>query len=412
MRPSLRVFCLSVAFVAACFPDPNKLRFDAGAPNPGLGGVGGGQANLDASLPGAADGAVTQPGRGGAGGTVAGTGGAAGGTGGAAGDAGGPRVDAMPDAPGPSAMEACNAYADATVDMMNRCAPLLVQLLYGTQATAQQRLRLLCRFLDVPGVNFPKRPIGPCLQALRVFSCADWFDNRTPIECQAPGDYPAGTPCTVGDQCQSSYCDLTTPVAGCGQCAPPLPAAGGACFQGQYCAAGLVCAPNLTCVELRDLGAACNINQPCRASLVCRGGFCARRGAPGAVCATRADCDEAGGAICNPNMGVCVPYRVGMPCGVQADGSGTICPAAGTCQPLTRTCQPAAAEGAACDQTNGPNCLNPAACVNGTCQLPVINPACRRAPASTRENATGLPLGFAGSLRALFTGSAQNNVPR
>jgi hypothetical protein len=43
-------------------------------------------------------------------------------------------------------------------------------------------------------------------------------------------------------------------------------------------------------------------------------------------------------------------------------------------------CVPAAADGAACNEERGPDCVFPASCTNGTCRLPSPNRACGAMP--------------------------------
>ncbi len=63
----------------------------------------------------------------------------------------------------------------------------------------------------------------------------------------------------------------------------------------------------------------------------------------------------------------------GQSCGV-INNVVVACLAGASCQrpagSTTGTCVAPAADGAACDATNGPFCSGPAKCVSGTCQLP------------------------------------------
>jgi hypothetical protein len=276
-----------------------------------------------------------------------------------------------------TAAEACAAYANANVVALNRCSPLVVQLLYGSLAVAQQRFRLLCRYAELPGSNFPRRPVEPCLAALRSLSCDDLFESGVPAACQAPGDYSLGTRCIGDDQCQSGFCDLSTPEGACGRCARP-PGVGQPCSNGGVCASGLLCAASGTCAAPANLGGACGEAQPCRESLACPQGTCTRKGAPGAPCNVQEDCDLVNGVACNPSTRICIPLRVSMSCGFAPDGALVLCPAAGFCQALLGTCVPAAADGAACDDDAGPNCTQPATCTSGVCRLPPYDPICVR----------------------------------
>jgi hypothetical protein len=344
-----------------CFPDAEKLR---ARDNPGVGGIGGGNPT-DGAADRGGDGMAGAGGSGGAGGT-GGTGGSSG-TGGTGGNM-------------QSAAEACAAYADANIATLARCSPLLMQILYGTQAVAQQRAKLLCRYAELPGSNFPRRPVQPCLDATRALSCDDFFDNRIPAACQAPGDYPAGTRCIGGDQCQTGFCDLSVPDGNCGRCAT-LPGEGEPCRQGRFCQPGLLCSEAGSCAVPLDVGELCSNEEPCRRILTCLNATCIRKQAPGAFCTDRVDCDEANGSFCNPNTFECVGYTAGSTCGPPMNGTATFCQAAGTCNSTQGSCTPAASDGSACSDANGPLCMLPASCVGGVCRLPPYDATCVRAAA-------------------------------
>jgi len=279
-----------------------------------------------------------------------------------------------------TAAEACAAYADTNVATLARCSPLLLQMLYGTQAVAQQRLRLLCRYAELAGSNFPPRPVERCLEATRALSCDDFFDNRTPSACQAPGDYQAGTRCISGDQCQTQFCDLTNPDGPCGRCAT-LPGNNEPCRQGRFCRPGLLCSEAGTCAQPGDVGDLCSDEEPCRQILTCINASCSRKQAPGALCSGRVDCDETNGSVCNPNTFECIAYTAGSTCGVATNGAATFCQAAGTCNSAQGTCTPPAADGAACNDMTGPLCMLPATCLGGFCRLPPYDATCVRSDA-------------------------------
>jgi hypothetical protein len=395
---------LIALLVVGCFPDASKLRavgqlppgtgggsgtgggWDArndGTGRDGSGGTGGGTGGMGGNAGSGGNG-----GRGGTGGTgggmsTGGTGGNAGtgGTGGSAGT-GGTGGSMQTKA------EACAAWADATVGALARCSPSFLQLLYGTREVALQRVKLLCRYLELPGVNFPRRPVEPCVAALSTIRCDDYLDDRIPAACAAVGDYRDGSRCIAGNQCASLFCEATG--GACGSCRQ-LPGAGQGCLQNRFCATGLVCAPNVSCVVPGELEQNCDVDrQPCRGTLICSfDDTCQPRGHVGSFCVERADCDEAAGAFCNTNLTECVPYRLGTSCGVSAqDGSITGCQATGFCQ-TGGTCLASAADGAACNDTTGPLCMPPATCAGGTCQLPPYNATCVNTTAAQRAMVAG-----------------------
>jgi hypothetical protein len=117
-------------------------------------------------------------------------------------------------------------------------------------------------------------------------------------------------------------------------------------------------------------GAACNpATTPCRYSLSCRGGVCSTPGGLGTACADHEDCDDRNGYLCNFTTGRCGAATGGNVCNVSAaDGSVQFCSADGYCT-TAGTCIPAAADNQPCSAT-GAQCVYPAACIAGTCQLP------------------------------------------
>ena len=91
---------------------------------------------------------------------------------------------------------------------------------------------------------------------------------------------------------------------------------------------------------------------------------------------TGPDCEASAGLACDTTSKTCVAQPLapaGQPCGAVGTAD-TACMAGATCEIPTGmtagTCLAPAADGAACDATNGPDCLSPGKCVNGTCQLP------------------------------------------
>ena len=340
----MRARVVLVLVVAGCFPDADKLR--NGAPpvnNPGTGGVIG-------------VGGSTGTGGGmmaGTGGTPAGTGGSPAGTGGSpatGGQGGGGMVR--------NHAQLCAEFAAVSSEKASACSPFLQAFRYGTKEAQAARLRFNCGLFDLPYVQFPPAPFKPCADALAAQPCADWLDGQIPPACLGLGALPVGAGCSTSYQCQSDLCDLQ--ANGCGKCAAE-PGAGQPCYRG-ICAMGLVCNPAKTCVTPGGLGAACDDNAPCRDSLGCNGGKCAALGAAGAACTTNEQCDVYRGVVCGAMNTKCVPVTAGPMCKTNPDGSFMFCAASGTCNQMTGSCAPAAADGAACSDMTGPQCLWPASC--------------------------------------------------
>ena len=93
-------------------------------------------------------------------------------------------------------------------------------------------------------------------------------------------------------------------------------------------------------------------------------------------------CDTLAGLYCSTGATpVCTALglpKAGEPCGL-VNGALAVCAGGGHCSlnigTGMGTCEAAAADGAACDDTNGPTCLSPAVCgaTSKVCTLP--NPA-------------------------------------
>jgi hypothetical protein len=300
---------------------------------------------------------------GGAGGSLGGAGG--GGAGGGAGGSGG--------SPSSNHAQLCNELAVASAAKSHECAPFLQAFRYGSQEAQAARIRINCNSYDLPSVRFPPSPFKPCADALAAQPCSDWIDNVALPACQSPGALPVGATCAAGDQCQSSLCDI--PASGCGKCAA-FPVAGQPCYKG-FCGAGSVCNMANMCVTPGRTGAACSDNSPCTASLACHNGTCGPLGAPGAACTVFDECDVYHGSICPTGGPQCVSVTTGNTCGRNPDGSAVFCGAGGTCNQMTGACTPAAADGAMCSTTAGPDCVWPAQCLSdGKCHTFQPNQAC------------------------------------
>jgi hypothetical protein len=184
-------------------------------------------------------------------------------------------------------------------------------------------------------------------------------------------------------QCESFVCRRPG-GASCGQCAAPLglgdDCAGAGNLIGSPCGPGRVCADDV-CVALGDTGEACDATTaPCYVDLGCVGGVCGPPAQEGEACtALLGECDLWGAAlVCNPFTSTCIAGAFAQPgedCGVEGPVP-TAC-AASNCFPsaLSGTCMAQAADGEACDPTEGPACQAHAQCVDGVCEQ-FFTPVC------------------------------------
>jgi len=289
---------------------------------------------------------------------------------------------------GTSVNQACTDFANARCSKRASCGMGNLSRAYGDVATCIAREKLSCtRGLNAPSTGNSPSATEACAIAWANVSCADFIVGNAPPACVYTGGLAAGASCVFNGQCSTTYC-VDQKVTTCGTCGP---APTGSCAT-TNCARGMECINNV-CVTPAMSGAPCDDNNPCQPGLSCVGakmnlmGNCqpavATEGAscvPGAT--TGPGCDPVQGLYCASNK-TCQPIAyVGdaMPCGLLSDGSFAACAANGTCIIPTGmkagVCKGAAADGAACDTSAGPNCLQPARCVTGgngtagTCQVP------------------------------------------
>ncbi len=270
--------------------------------------------------------------------------------------------------------QACGDALAAFCNRAQSCAPFFIQAAFGDVATCIARQKLTCHTrVTATGSGATASKLEACSQALAAASCDDILSGNTPAACQISGSLGAGTACGDDSQCAAGYCKKST--GSCGVCSARSKA-GEACAGTADCTPGLACQG--TCVMPGAAGAACSASQPCQGSLVCLvtagAGTCTIPVGAGAACDPQSqNCDSRQGLFCNPLTTACATVQVvanGGACGLTG-GSFSVCTAAGKCSgALAGTCLAAAADGAACDTTNGPNCVSPATCINGLCQLP------------------------------------------
>jgi hypothetical protein len=283
---------------------------------------------------------------------------------------------------GVSADKACTDLAAAYCTEVSNCAEPLITLGYGDVATCQARLKLSC----LPSLMAPNTAATPdkddsCATALMTASCDSLYGRTTPAACvPSAGKLANGNACGDDAQCMSTYCKKAANSV-CGVCGDKS-AAGGACALDADCQDKLKCV-TMVCQPLVAVGGMCDANHPCAQPNVCKGNVCAVPQEAGQTCATTGvqdifgDCNQTKGLECPPGTHVCAPLMfaaAGQPCGL-INMAFVGCAAAGHCK-LTGfmgTCLAPAADGAACDATNGPECTPPAQCVSGACKLP--NPA-------------------------------------
>ena len=265
---------------------------------------------------------------------------------------------------------ACTDLETAVCNIIESCDPFYITETYGTVAACVQRALLAC-----PLIAAAPSDIEACAQSTPAETCDQVFSNNAPAACHYVGSTPNGGACSQNAQCdtRTEFCEGEAGET-CGVCSPRV-AAMGECSDDSVCQLGLSCAiPSGdtlgTCAVPAGAGEECDESQPCAGTLVCTdNGVCGPALQVGAACASQ-DCDESQGVFCDTAVGVCTQYQAAS----SGDACG-VCAASGFCRTDsdlgTGTCLAAAADGAACDATNGPLCTPPSTCTNGLCELPV-----------------------------------------
>ena len=279
--------------------------------------------------------------------------------------------------------QACADAVAALCKRLDECASGLIKLQYGDVATCRTRLVIGCKAsFSLPGTSASPARAAACAAMVPNVSCDDYAGGKLPAECSVvPGMLANGAACAEDAQCNSAKC--VHPVGGgCGTCGT-APKAGESCAK-FACGDGLVCGPgNAVCAPYGRLGDNCDGDHPCLPSLSCKGsnkmGTCIKPLALNAGCdplaAEYCGCAIANGEYCAPGSKTCQPLtfaKAGAACGL-VNNSFVVCAASGHCTAtnifIPGTCLKFAADGAACDPTNGPDCQPPARCSGGVCRI-------------------------------------------
>jgi hypothetical protein len=294
-----------------------------------------------------------------------------------------------------SSTQSCTDVTSARCMQLDSCSnTALTTSRYGTLQVCQARGLANCETSQAaPNTGTSPAAAEACATALGTESCDDFFNNNPPADCQAKmGTLLSGAPCSFAAQCNTGYCN--TPHASvCGVCGAE-PAVGAPCTIESDCDKDQTCVKaTATCQTRVAQNGACGASAPCAAGLSCVGatmaamGACKPAGATiGVACdpkkKTEAGCDGDKGLFCDSGTMLCAKETFAaprQPCGFIGTmevgcSAGGLCVIPGTA--AAGTCIAPAADGAACDDTNGPPCLLPAKCVvsgggtMGACTLP------------------------------------------
>jgi hypothetical protein len=265
---------------------------------------------------------------------------------------------------------ACADWAAEFCDRLSVCSPPALQIRYGDVAQCAERRKPIClAALQAAGTGATPASMEKCSGLFGTASCDDIYVERSPQGCTVAGSLGPGAPCGDDSQCSgpNGYCKIDY-FQTCGTCAT-LGTVGASCSRDADCVSGL-CGTVTTpvCTMPAAEGSPCgNGTVICRGS--CTNGTCTKRLGLGAPCDPMADLCDSNYGYCDAQAKVCSPFKtlaLGASCA--ATMAATYC-ASGTCG-AQGTCVPNASNGAACSDSIGPYCTNPAVCVNEVCVFP------------------------------------------
>lgn len=293
-----------------------------------------------------------------------------------------PNPDAVGDASGITADQACDHLATALCAQLESCGPLLVDLAYGEVTTCRTVLMSSCvEALALPDTAKTPDWTDECAEALETWTCEDLLTRKTPSAClPPPGPRTDGTLCGEDGQCASGYCGLV-PDELCGRCRSRAPQ-GAACMSDDDCDMGMMCTVDEVCAPYAPQGAPCSDDQPCAPWLSCSTTppppgqrRCVEVAGAGQPCDSegngRPHCDLLNGYFCNGVTHVCQSFELASPgdtCGVLLDGYG-LCVGGSFCDllGLTGTCLAPGEAGDPCSVEEGPWCQPGLGCAEDAC---------------------------------------------
>jgi hypothetical protein len=277
----------------------------------------------------------------------------------------------------------CHQYA--------KCAPLAFQRLFASEAECAKGYAAGCKenFFNDPNVSWTLERARACVTAVSTYygdTCQKWirqFWGRTNTSmkdavpaCWSPGTLAIGAPCTLGQDCQSEYCEVVAGKA-CGTCKARL-ATDATCNVAKYnqCVSNSTCV-GAKCIAFGDVGASCTSSNGCYTDLACLSGKCAPRLAVGDACDPTLGSAECGVTqVCNTKTLRCEYWtlaKADQPCGRADSGSYALCERGLTCKVTdtfsgTGVCVAKVEIGEACT-VDGLECVWPATCANKVCTL-------------------------------------------
>jgi hypothetical protein len=272
---------------------------------------------------------------------------------------------------------ACDEAASALCDKFQECAPFLTSSLFVDSASCAARFKINCASsFSATGTSATPERTQQCARDARAATCEDLLGRNSPESCRTvAGTLEDGAVCGHDAQCKNKLCRVAKDST-CGACSS-LGAAGAACERAEDCDNGLTCVDS-KCIAYGKTGHACSATQPCLPTLACNNGVCAAPLAAGGACTFKLGenpCDAAKGLYCHPKSNVCAAIETaaaGGTCELSLEKI-TACTAGSQCKiakgSTTGPCVAPAADGASCNDENGPKCIAPARCTGGVCTI-------------------------------------------
>jgi len=286
--------------------------------------------------------------------------------------------------------QACAQLAMDRCMLLQMCSMSDLVRRFGDLGTCVTREAMACQAVqDAPDGGETPQDALACATAIVASTCDDFLNKPTPAACDPAAGNGAGG-CAFSAQCQTTFCAIGA-FALCGQCRN-VPVVGTGCGA-SGCGPDLLCSIANTCQIPGTLNSQCGRTLPCSNGLSCVGATATTNGRCQTEITTlggQCDFTKKNRAACNADLGLtcslatnqCVnlPHvAVGANCGI-VNNVDTACTAGATCQiptgQQTGKCVAPAADGAACDTKNGPDCLFPARCIPssptvtaGTCKF-------------------------------------------
>jgi len=265
----------------------------------------------------------------------------------------------------------CGALAQATCDAFEACAPILIDVFYGSLALCIARHEISCASqLAAQGTSYVAPDAAACADAYETAGCDGTLSAVADACAPKSGARTDGSACATDGQCASSYCQLDPALTtGCGTCSARIAALAACDADPNACVAGSTCSGAI-CQPFAALGESCAAAEPCDLGLVCAADVCGKGGDVTDACDDVAPCDVGQGLSCVANVCTAPVFAApGESCVPPEGQPDPICTASSSCA-ANGLCRSPAEDGTPCGGVPALGCYGPARCADGACLLP------------------------------------------